>query len=214
MTARHELLTSATLAIIERIASADKAVEIPTPLRGRDMDRKDYLAVLDFRRRIYDGIAPYLNQNPQKSLEERIGADELGYHLVARKEGRIVGTLRLNDDPFEIAAQNPAFARLCTALPGHIEMSRVVTDGSHPGTGKKLLIMAGLWVIRHTPFHGILGHCKAEKLGYFAKFGLRADTGEGHTIPGRGATPYYLIHAEFSGMIPAVLRDRLRKLFR
>jgi hypothetical protein len=201
------------LDFIHWIACFTSDVEIAEPMRGRDMDPQALSELLTFRRERYASIAPYLNGAYQRSVEERLDSDQDGFHLIAKKQGRIVGTLRLNDTPFEIAAHNPGFERICAELgPGYIEMSRVLTDQQTKGAGKKLLIMAGLWVTRRTRFIGILGHCKAEKLSYFAKLGLRADRERSYSIPGRGDTRYFLIHADFTQMIRAVLKNFARKI--
>lgn len=203
------------LDLIHWIAMITSDVEIAPPRRGRDMKPAELAEVIAFRRERYAEIAPYLNGPYQREIEQKLFADEDGWHLVARKGGRIVGLLRLNDTPFEIAAHNVGFAQICKEIgPGYIEMSRVLTDQKAKGTGKKLLIMAGLWVTRRTRFIGILGHCKLEKLAYFGKLGLIADHERAYTIPGRGETKYYLIHANFTMMIKAVLANFAKKLFR
>ncbi len=122
-----------------------------------------------------------------------------------------MGCLRLTPYIFELS-------ELCDVLDWRdfqhkVEIGRLVTDPSVKNVGKKLMMLAGIYIVENTDFKGFVGVCKSEKIDYFKKFGMKVISEE-ISLKGR-PHKYLIITSNFRAMRKNVMinfASRLAKL--
>jgi predicted GNAT family N-acyltransferase len=157
-----------------------------------------------FRDRQYSIHAPYLLDPYQKKIELNLDLDTRSHHILARKkDGSVVGALRLTPYPFELTKLTDRCDLLSQELKQGLEIGRLITDPSVKDVGKKMMILAGVHAVENTPARGFVGLCRTEKLSYFKNFGM-SEISEPTEIDGRPGL-YYVIAADFATMRSRVL---------
>ncbi len=148
----------------------------------------------DFRRGIYEKKSPYLLTETHLSRIDEAEVDSRSYHVIARKSGEIVGCLRLTPAPFECQFAQESLAERLKKSRNYLEINRFVTTNRMPGLSRKLLFLAGTFLILETPFQGLIGICKTGNQNRFASFGLEP-LGEVFHIPYRNRDEYVVMSA-------------------
>ena len=152
-----------------------------------------------FRARQFEQKSPHLLTEFQAELESNLALDQRSHHILARrKDGSLIGALRMTPFPFEISAILDEANQLSDTLKLNLEISRLVTDSRVKNVGKKLLILAGLHAVETTSSLGFVGVCRVDKTSYFESFGMRK-VGLPVKIKGR-PFDYHLIAGDFSLM--------------
>jgi hypothetical protein len=162
--------------------------------QGSELSESAREEIIRFRESQYAGKQDYLIPGTPEARLEESSLDLRSYHGIARdRAGKIVAVARFTPYPFETtpllgAALTHPFTR-------HLEISRVVCAQPQSGIGRRLLIQGGCFAIAQKKYAGFVAICKSSNLQIFEKFGLGTH-GE-HRIPGRPATPYHFISADF-----------------
>lgn len=149
-------------------------------------------AITTLRERVYRGKLPHMIAEGRPVDDD----DARAHHFVVRREGTLVGAMRLLSAPFEAEALFPALATYLRDDTQYVEIGRMVVD---PGTGEvgasRLLSLYGLvWGLTHTPFDGLIAYARARTVNHFRLLGLEV-VAEVDAPEGRANQPYVLMVA-------------------
>jgi hypothetical protein len=161
---------------------------------GSELSEATLNEISRFRKTQYQGSQPYLIPDSPEAVTEENHLDLRSYHGIARdRSGNIIAVARFTPYPFETTRL--LGAELTNLFREHLEISRVVTSKRRSGIGRRLLIQGGCFAISTKRYRGFVAVCKSGNLAIFEKFGL--GTHGRHLIPGRPASPYHFISADF-----------------
>ncbi len=168
--------------------------------------------VSSFRSRHYEQSCPYLLSTSQAEIESKLLLDERSYHVIARSKlsGEIVGALRLTPAPFELSELFDISSLQEADYINKLEIGRLITNSSVRNVGKKMMMLAGIFSSENTTHNGFFGTCRAEKMTYFEKFGMKIVSQE-VSLRGRPNT-YFIISSDFKTMRINVLKNFVSRL--
>lgn len=176
---------------------------------GTELPEATLEEIVRFRESQYAGNQDYLIPDTQEARAQEKSLDLRSYHGIARdRTGQIIAVARFTPYPFETTRL--LGPRLTAPFHGYLEISRLVCAKRRSGIGRRLLLQGGCFAIGTGRYRGFVAVCKSGNLGIFEKFGL--GTHGQHRIPGRPASTYHFISADFQRITGTTLAYTSRKL--
>jgi hypothetical protein len=177
------------LFLLRRKLASWTTFDIVGPLNEADAENRPLIeGIASFRREQNLRRVPYLETEAQHRLEARLGLDARSFHFAACADERIVASVRLTPAPFELSVLLPdldvgayasylEFSRLCVAehLPRPLRLEAI----------SQMVTSAGVWCLAHPEYGGIVALCRADRIAFMRKVGLRCKN-RNLAIPDRG----------------------------
>jgi hypothetical protein len=193
-----------TLIQVTKSVGSDPTLKIEGPIFGTELIQKNKMdELVEFRDSQYREMCPYLVNEENKTIERELKLDERSAHFIARKEGKIVGCLRLSPPPFEAVALNPTLTHITDKFKNYFELSRLLTiqgRGRIPKVGNRLMLAAGKWAFLRTKKKGFVAVCKPDRARLFERYGFFKDNEVPFSIAIRPGNDYHIVSGDFTTM--------------
>ncbi|MCO4795164.1 MAG: hypothetical protein KC493_15715 [Bacteriovoracaceae bacterium] len=171
-----------------------KSLGIGSSINVREMDR-----IREFRHKyLLHNSSWSLDKNCDSSAEE-VFIDRVSHHVVATKEGRIYGVIRITPFPFQCHRNKDFPNHLLNGKEGYFEFNNLVTLKSDKILNKILMISSAIYTFNILRGEGIVALPQTRKKHLFKRMGL-LESGESFCLSNCENQEYTFLSSTFLEM--------------
>jgi hypothetical protein len=193
----------------------DPEVKVTGPIPGLLLDPTLRKSIETFRRENCE--TPYLFSDFHMQLEKTLQIEERSFHLIAHKDGEIMGVMRVTPPPFEISQLGAELNHALEGFSNHLEVSRMVLskEGRRNWVGVLLCFAVVKWGLQ-TGHDGLVALCRPANANRFSFLGFRSISNEEFVVSEREHGSYRLLASEWSSFtrkLGMVFGSQLTEIF-